>query len=121
MGGGFSCCFWDVFDPPTRLAPSQSELFGLFCQPVQFDGQLADLGVEPGAFAVEISGIGVAGACAENAGRSLSHGLFPIGYLHRVDVKFLGDLLDGFDSLERFKRYAGFEPEIRSRALDSRR
>jgi hypothetical protein len=45
----------------------------------------------------------------KNAGSSLSHGLFPIGYLHRVDVKSLGDLLDGFDSLERFKCYTSFE------------
>ena len=33
----------------------------------------------------------------------------PLGDLHRVDVEILGDLLDGFDALERFERHAGLE------------
>jgi hypothetical protein len=84
-------------------------LFGLFCQPIQLDDLLADLRVELGAFALEIPCMGLAGALAENARRSLGHRFFPSGNLHRVDVEFLGDLLDGFDSLERLKRDACFE------------
>jgi len=35
-------------------------LFGLFCQPIQFNGLLADLGVELGALALEFLGVGLA-------------------------------------------------------------
>ena len=37
---------------------------------------------------------------AKNAGGPLSHRLFPLGNLHRIDVEFLGDSLNGFDALE---------------------
>ncbi len=35
---GDSCGFLDYFCPPARRDPSKTELFGFFCQPVQFDG-----------------------------------------------------------------------------------
>jgi hypothetical protein len=37
--------------------------------------------------------------------------------LHRVDVEFLGDLLDGFGALERLKRHAGLEFGVVSSAF----
>ncbi len=37
------------------------------------------------------------------------HRFLPLGDLHRVDVEILGDLLDGFHALDRFKRDAGLE------------
>jgi hypothetical protein len=92
-------------------------LFGLFCQPVQFDGLLADFGVELGAFAFEVLGLGLAGTGAEDGRGSFGHRLLPLGNLHRVDLEFLGDLLDGFDALERLKRHAGLEFGVVSSAF----
>src|ERR1035437_4415988 len=43
--------------------------------------------------------------------------LLPLRDLHRVDVEFLGDLLDGFDALERLKRHAGLEFGVVSSAF----
>jgi len=45
----------------------------------------------------------------KEAWNSLAHGLFPVGDLSRMDVVFLGDLLNGFDALERLQAHAGFE------------
>ena len=70
---------------------------------------LADFGMELGAFAVEILGLGLAGTGTKDACGSLGHLPFPLGNLHRVDFEFLGDLLDGFDALERLKGHAGLE------------
>lgn len=61
------------------------------------------------ALALEILGISLLPSGAENPGGSIRHGFLPIGDLHRMDVEFLGDLLNGFDALERFERYAGLE------------
>ena len=38
----------------------------------------------------------------------LGDGFLPVGNLHRVDVKILGDRLDGLNALERLMRHAGF-------------
>jgi len=78
---------------------------------------LADFGVELGALAFKILGFGPAGSRAEDACRSLSHRFLPLGDLHRVNIEIFGDLLDGFDSLERFERYAGLEFGVVSSAF----
>ena len=68
--------------------------------------------MQPFALALEIVGAGLFPVQAEDAAGPRGHGFLPIGILHRVDLEILGDLLDGLDALERFKRYAGFELDV---------
>jgi hypothetical protein len=84
-----ACC---LFTNSMRSLTDQ--VVWIFCHPVQFDGLLADLGVELGALALETFGFSLSGSAAEDARGSLSHCLLPVGNLNRVDVEFLGDLLD---------------------------
>ena len=84
-------------------------MFRLFAQEVHLDGQLPDLGVEFFALALEILAVRLLPAGTEDPGGTFRHGLFPVGDLDRMDVEFLGDLLDGLDALERYERYAGLE------------
>ena len=100
-----------------QVNPSQSELLGLFCQPVQFDGLLADLGMESLAFAFEFLRPGIAHPGPEGARSVVGHDLLPLRDLHRVNVEFLGDLLDGPDPLERLKCHAGLELGVVSSAF----
>src|SRR5690606_30940734 len=100
----FSCPLWDDLFLTTRRDPSQAELFGLFCQPVQLYRLLADLGVEPVTLAFEIPGASLGRAGTEGIGGVLGHRFLPLRDLHRVDLEFLGDVLDGLDAPDRFKR-----------------
>lgn len=61
------------------------------------------------ALTFELIGIGPARSRPEGARGVLGHRLLPLGDLHRVDVEFLGDFLDGFHALDRLKRHAGLE------------
>ncbi len=74
--------------------------------------------VKLGAFAFEILGFGLARTGAEDARGSFYHRFLPLGDLHRVDVEFLGDLLDALSSLERLKRHAGLEFRVVSSSFD---
>jgi hypothetical protein len=83
-----------------------------YCQPVQFDGLLANLGMELNAFALVVIRFGLASSAAKDARGALSHGLLPVGNLDVVEAEILCDLLDRFDALECLKRNAGFEFEV---------
>ena len=41
----------------------------------------------------------------ENASRVLGYRFLPLGDLHRANVEFLSNFLDGFDALDLFKHH----------------
>ncbi|TAG08016.1 MAG: hypothetical protein EAZ42_11985 [Verrucomicrobia bacterium] len=61
------------------------------------------------AQALEILGLSFLPSGAEDPSGTFGHGFLPIRDLHRMDVEFLGNFMDGFDALERFKRNAGLK------------
>ena len=73
--------------PGTRCDPLQAELFGFFCQPVQFHGLLADFGVELGALAFKLLGLGFARARSEDHCGTLRHRLLPLRYTKNNALK----------------------------------
>ena len=51
----FSCSPWDFLGPPTLYDPPQTELLGLFSQPIQFYRQLTNLPMEVISLPIKIA------------------------------------------------------------------
>jgi hypothetical protein len=104
-----------VFSPSTRVFPSHTELFGLFLQPVQFHGRIADFGLQGIVDYIEAGFIcpgSDAARAGKNSRRPLQQFLSPLRTLHRMQVKIFGDLLNGLRPFKRSQRYTGLKFSI---------